>query len=84
MTGALSCAGDNTAGELGQPAPDTTVPQMIMQSGVTEVALNLTAIAPTRNTNIVAFPDDLFGGSPGKAAGSQLNVTAGPVLADLV
>jgi alpha-tubulin suppressor-like RCC1 family protein len=38
-TGALSCAGDNTAGQLGQPAPDTTVPQMIISSGVTEVAL---------------------------------------------
>jgi hypothetical protein len=53
-------------------------------SGVTEVALNLTAMAPSRNTNIVAFPDDLFGRSPQRAAGSQLNVTAGSVLADMV
>jgi len=53
-------------------------------TGVTEVALNLTAIAPSRNTNIVAFPDDLFGGRPGRAAGSQLNVTAGSVRADMV
>ena len=53
-------------------------------SGVTAVALNLTAIAPTRSTNIVAFPDDLYEGRPGTAAGSQLNVTAGSVVADMV
>jgi hypothetical protein len=53
-------------------------------TGVTAVALNLTAIAPTRNTNIVAFPDDLFAASSERAAGSQLNVTAGSVLADMV
>jgi hypothetical protein len=53
-------------------------------TGVTAVALNLTAIAPTRNTNIVAFPDDLYGGAPGRAAGSQMNVTAGSVVADMV
>lgn len=53
-------------------------------TGVTGVALNMTAIAPTRNTNIVAFPDDLFAGRPGRAAGSQMNVTAGSVVADMV
>ncbi len=53
-------------------------------TGVTGVALNMTAIAPTRGTTIVAFPDDLFGGRPGKAAGAQMNVPAGSVIADMV
>jgi hypothetical protein len=53
-------------------------------TGVTDVALNLTAIAPTRGTNIVAFPDNLFGGRPGRAANFQMSVTAGSVVADMV
>jgi hypothetical protein len=48
-------------------------------SGVTAVVLNVTAVSPTASTNITVYPD-----GPARPGTSNLNVTRGEVIANLV